>query len=178
MATAEVTTTGTEATSRPDIEVFNPATGQLAGRVPDLGPDEVRAMVARARAAQPGWNALGFDGRGRILRRMQKWVIDHSDEIIATIVSETGKTYEDAQLAEIGYGGAAFGFWAKNAPKYLKDERIRTSNPFLLGKKAVLRYRPRGVIGVIGPWNFPLTNSFGDCIPALAAGNTRGPQAE
>ena len=42
----------------------------------------------------------------------------------------------------------------------------------LKGKKLILRYRPLGLIGVIGPWNYPLTNSFGDCIPALAAGNS------
>ena len=41
----------------------------------------------------------------------------------------------------------------------------------MLGRKLVVRYRPVGVVGVIGPWNYPLTNSFGDCIPALAAGN-------
>ena len=49
---------------------------------------------------------------------------------------------------------------------------MRTGSPFLLGKKCVVRYRPVGVVGVIGPWNYPLTNSFGDCVPALAAGNS------
>ena len=92
--------------------------------------------------------------------------------MIETIVSETGKTYEDAQTAEIGYAVPAFGFWAKNAPKFLADERVQPRSPFLAGKKVVTRYRPLGVVGVIGPWNYPLTNSFGDCIPALAAGNS------
>ena len=133
--------------------------------------DDVAPMVARARAAQPGWEAIGFEGRAKVLRRAQKWVLDNSDRVIETIVSETGKTWDDAQTAEIGYAAAAFGFWAKNAPKYLADERVRSSSPFLVGKKCVLRYRPLGVVGVIGPWNYPLTNSFGDCIPALAAGN-------
>src|SRR4051812_33887138 len=63
------------------------------------------------------------------------------------------------------------GFWAKHAGKYLDDERVRSSSVMLKGKKLILRYRPLGLIGVIGPWNYPLTNSFGDCIPALAAGN-------
>ena len=48
---------------------------------------------------------------------------------------------------------------------------MKTASPLLKGKKLVLRYRPLGLVGVIGPWNYPLTNSFGDCIPALAAGN-------
>src|ERR687889_2344311 len=124
------------------------------------------------RAAQPGWDALGFAGRARVMLRMQKWVLDNAERVIETIVRETGKSWEDAQLAEISYGANAFGFWAKNAPKYLADERVRSASVMLKGKKLILRYKPLGLVGVIGPWNYPLTNSFGDCIPALAAGNS------
>ena len=153
------------------IEVENPATGQIVGTVPDLGADAVTEMAARARAAQPGWEAYGFEGRGRILLRAQKWLMDNSAQVIETIISETGKTFEDASLAEISYAGNAFGFWAKNAPEYLADDRVKSGQLLVKGKKLILRYRPLGLIGVIGPWNYPLTNSFGDCIPALAAGN-------
>jgi acyl-CoA reductase-like NAD-dependent aldehyde dehydrogenase len=154
-----------------EIPVDNPATGQVIASVPDLSTDQVKEIVARARAAQPGWEALGFEGRGRVMRRAQKWLLDNAQRVMDTIVSETGKTYEDAQLAEISYGANAFGFWAKNAEKYLADEKVKSSSPMLLGRKLISRYRPLGVIGVIGPWNYPLTNSFGDCIPALMAGN-------
>src|SRR3954462_12073565 len=157
--------------TRPDIEVENPATGQVIATVPDLGPDDVKAMVARARAAQPGWEALGFEGRARVMRRAQKWVVDNAERVMETIVSETGKTYEDAQLAEISYAASAFGFWAKNAEKYLADEKVKSASPLVIGRKLISRYAPLGVIGVIGPWNYPLTNSFGDSIPALMAGN-------
>jgi acyl-CoA reductase-like NAD-dependent aldehyde dehydrogenase len=155
-----------------EIRVENPATGEFVASVPRIAPADVAALVARARAAQPAWEALGFDGRGEILRRAQKWVVENSDRIARTIVSETGKTYDDALIAEIGYVASAFGFWAKHAPRFLGDEKVRASSPFLVGRRLVVRYRPLGVIGVIGPWNYPLTNSFGDCIPALAAGNT------
>src|SRR4051794_28382914 len=157
--------------TREEIPVDNPATGQVIGTVPDLSADQVKEIVARARAVQPAWEALGFDGRGRVMRRAQKWVLDNAQRVMDTIVSETGKTYEDAQLAEISYGASAFGFWAKNAGKYLADEKVKSASPMLLGRKLISRYRPLGVIGVIGPWNYPLTNSFGDCIPALMAGN-------
>ncbi len=155
-----------------ETPVHNPATGAIVGHVPQRTAEEVREAVARARAAQPGWEALGFEGRGRILLRAQKWILDNSDRLIHTIVSETGKTYEDAQLAEVSYAASAFGFWAKNAPEFLADEKVKSASVFVKGKKLVVRYAPAGVVGVIGPWNFPLTNSFGDCIPALAAGNT------
>jgi acyl-CoA reductase-like NAD-dependent aldehyde dehydrogenase len=156
---------------RDRIEVENPATGAVAGSVPRMLPGDVAPMVARARAAQPGWWEIGFDARAQVLKRAQKWVLDNGERVIDTIVSETGKTRDDAQLAELGYAAGAFGFWAKNAERHLRDQKVRSSSPMLLGRKMVIRYRPRGVVGVIGPWNYPLVNSFGDAIPALAAGN-------
>ncbi len=102
---------------------------------------------------------------------MQRWVVDNADRIARTIVGETGKAYEDAMLAEVMYGAAAFGFWARRAPRWLGGPRVRSGAPAVLGKRLLVRYEPRGVVGVIGPWNYPLTNSFGDAIPALAAGN-------
>jgi acyl-CoA reductase-like NAD-dependent aldehyde dehydrogenase len=155
-----------------DIPVENPATGQIVGTVPDLDAAAIADMARRGRDAQPQWEAFGFEGRAQVLKRAQKWLMDNQDRVIDTIVSETGKTYEDAMFAEIGYAANAFGFWAKNAPKYLEDERVRSSQLLVKGKKLILRHRPLGLIGVIGPWNYPLTNSFGDCIPALAAGNS------
>ena len=160
-----------EQASGQPIEVENPATGEIITTVPDLTAAELHELAVKGRVAQPGWEALGYEGRGRVLLRAQKWLIENADRVIATIVSETGKTYEDAQLAEISYGAGAFGFWAKNAPKFLADERVRTSNVIVKGKKLVSRHAPIGLVGIIGPWNYPLTNSFGDCIPALAAGN-------
>ncbi len=156
----------------PGIPVENPATGEIIATVPDLDAAAVAGMAAKGRAAQPQWNGIGFQARGRILKRAQKWLIDNSDRVIETIVSETGKTFEDAEFAEIAYAANAFGFWAKNAPKYLADRRVKSSQLLVKGKKLIVRYRPLGLVGVIGPWNYPLTNSFGDCIPALAAGNS------
>jgi acyl-CoA reductase-like NAD-dependent aldehyde dehydrogenase len=155
-----------------EIPVINPGTGEQIGTVPDLDAAAVAELAKRGRAAQVGWDAYGFEGRSRVLSRMQKWLIDNADRVTATIVSETGKTWEDARLSEIAYGANAFGFWAKNAEKYLEDERVSTAAVAVKGTKLILRHRPLGLIGVIGPWNYPLINSFGDCIPALAAGNS------
>jgi acyl-CoA reductase-like NAD-dependent aldehyde dehydrogenase len=157
--------------ARSEIPVINPGTGAQIATVPDLDAAAVAELAKRGRAAQLGWDAYGFEGRAAVLRRMQKWLMDNADRVTETIVSETGKTYEDARLAEIAYGGGAFGFWAKNAEKYLEDERVSSAAVAVKGKKLILRHRPLGLIGVIGPWNYPLINSFGDCIPALAAGN-------
>ena len=163
----------TNGASAQTIAVENPATGELITTVPVTGAEELAAMAARAREVQPQWEALGFEGRGRIMRRAQKWMIDNAERVLDTVVSETGKTYEDAQLSDYGYTVTALGFWAKEAAKYLADERVPSwNNPVAIGKKLVIRYAPLGVVGVIGPWNYPIVNSFGDCIPALMAGNT------
>ena len=169
MSTVEITPSAHETAAR--IAVENPATGAVIAHVPDLTPEQVGEIVARARVAQPGWEAMGFEGRGEVMRAARRWLVENRDRMISTIVEETGKTREDAMLAEIFFIADSLGFWAKAAPKYLKDERVRSHSPLLLGKKFIKRYRPMGVIGVIGPWNYPLTNSFGDCIPALMAGN-------
>jgi acyl-CoA reductase-like NAD-dependent aldehyde dehydrogenase len=153
------------------IAVENPATGQTIGHVPDLGAPEIKHMVDNARAAQPGWAALGFEARAKVFYRARKWLVDNRDRVAHTIVEETGKTREDAMLAEVLFIADSFGYWAKSAPKHLKDEKVRSHSPLMLGKKLMIRYQPRGVIGVIGPWNYPLTNCFGDGIAALAAGN-------
>jgi acyl-CoA reductase-like NAD-dependent aldehyde dehydrogenase len=174
MATVEqnVTVTTNGSGDRPDIAVDNPATGETITHVPDLSAEQVADIVARARAAQPMWGALSYDDRAALMYELRSWLVANRERMLQTIVSETGKAREDAQTSEVFFISDSLGFWAKNASKFLADERVRAHSPLLLGKKMFVRYRPMGVVGVIGPWNYPLTNSFGDCIPALMAGNT------
>lgn len=155
------------------IAVENPATGEVITTVPVAGAAELSAVISRARGAQHGWAESGFSGRGDVLRRAQRWMLGNAERVIDAVVQETGKTYEDAQSTDFGYVVQSLGFWAKHAEQYLSDEKAHYwGNPALVGKKLVLRYTPVGVVGVIGPWNFPLVNGFGDCIPALMAGNS------
>src|SRR6516164_8982152 len=142
MATTTQHQTNGSTETQDSIVVENPAIGEVVATLPACTPEQLKEMAANGRAAQPQWQALGFEGRRRVLRRMQKWVLDNSDRFLDTLVSETGKTREDAALAELAYAANSFGFWAKNAPKYLADEKIRTSNPFLFGRKVFVRYEP------------------------------------
>src|SRR5215212_9303882 len=144
------------------IPVENPATGETIAHVPDLSAEQVAELAQRARTAQPGWEALG---------EMRRWLVQNRERVVRTIVDETGKTREDAQTTELFIILDSLQFWAKKAPKFLADEKVRGSSAFTLGKKMYVRYRPFGLVGVIGPWNYPLSNSFGDAIPALMAGN-------
>jgi acyl-CoA reductase-like NAD-dependent aldehyde dehydrogenase len=153
------------------IPVENPGTGGIVAHVPDLSAAEVAALVERGRAAQPAWAALGPRGRVAYFDRCRRWLVKHREEAIDTLVSETGKVYEDAAL-EVMYVAALLAFWAKKAPKWLHDESTwRPTSVFTVGRTSVVRRVPLGVVGVIGPWNFPLVNSFSDCIAPLAAGN-------
>ncbi len=72
------------------ITVENPATGRAITTIPVLGANELRQMAARARQAQPQWAAIGTDGRARIMRRAQKWMLDNVDRVLDTVVAETG----------------------------------------------------------------------------------------
>ncbi len=164
--------TATSSPRAPDrLAVLDPASGAQLDELPLADADDVRAAVARGRAAQPGWAAVGPAERARVLRRARGWLLANAERVVDSIVAETGKTREDARIAELSYTLAALGFWARKGPGWLRERRTRSANRFLLGKRLYVGYRPRGVVGVIGPWNFPLTNSFGDCIPALLAGN-------
>jgi acyl-CoA reductase-like NAD-dependent aldehyde dehydrogenase len=151
--------------------VENPATGKPVAELTEVTREQVIQMVNDGRAAQPGWEALGFARRAALMRDMRKWIVQNRARIMQTLSDENGKPWEDAQL-EIFYAADSLGFWAKRAKKYLADEVHRPHSPFLLGRKAINRYRPYGVVGVIGPWNYPLINNFGDAIPALMAGNS------
>jgi acyl-CoA reductase-like NAD-dependent aldehyde dehydrogenase/choline dehydrogenase-like flavoprotein len=153
------------------IAVENPATGETIATVPELGAEAVRALVAAARAAQPAGEELGFEHRAEVLLAARRWMVANGERLVGTIVAETGRPADETQFAELSYGLAALEFWAKRAPEYLADEEIESASPIVRGRRLVVRYAPVGVVGVIGPWNYPLNNSFGDCIPALAAGN-------
>jgi acyl-CoA reductase-like NAD-dependent aldehyde dehydrogenase len=152
--------------------VESPATGDTIAHLPDMDADAVRELVDRAREAQKAWGAMSFDDRAAVMYRMRKWMIDNRDRVAQTVMEENGKTREDALLADVFITSDALGFWAKKAASYLADERVRSHSPFTLGRKLVVRYRARGVVGVIGPWNYPIANCFGDAIPALMAGNS------
>ena len=173
MASADTTVAqSTNGHTGAEIAVENPATGEIIARVADLSADRVAELARTGRSAQVGWQALGFAGRVRVMKRMQKWVMDNADRIAATLVAETGKTYEDAYMAEIHYAGGAIEYWSRHAEKFLRDEKVRATTLAVIGKKLVVRYEAIGLVGIIGPWNYPLTNSFGDAIPALLAGNS------
>ncbi|MDX1511672.1 MAG: aldehyde dehydrogenase family protein, partial [Nitriliruptorales bacterium] len=155
----------------PTFTVLAPATGAVVGEYPVMDAEAVAEVAATARDAQHGWANLGFDGRARVLGRFRRRLVDHQDLMVEAMIAETGKTHEDAAsdlLLVVGW----LHHWARAAADLLADQPISTSSPFLIGRRNFIAHRPRGVVGVIGPWNVPLSLTVGDAIPALMAGNT------
>jgi len=152
------------------FDVHRPSDGSVIEAVAFDTPATVAAAFERARAAQPAWEAIGFDGRRRWLEALRDWILDNQDRLDSIMQAESGKVRADAAL-EAFYCIDAINFWVEEGPRYLADEVVRPHNPLLRAKRSKVVYSPFGVVGNISPWNFPLILSIGDSIPALVAGN-------
>ncbi|HTS03931.1 MAG TPA: aldehyde dehydrogenase family protein, partial [Thermoanaerobaculia bacterium] len=151
------------------IRVVSPATGVALREVPDEGEAGAERAVARARAAQPAWGALDLEERAEALRRWRDAVLDEP-AVPATLVEESGKPRQEAEGIEVLYLCELIRAMTRLAPKAFREE---TRHPLLfLTKKTRLARRPLGVVGVIGPWNFPILNNAADAVAPLLAGNT------
>jgi len=151
------------------LRLTNPATGALLAEVPAGGPAEVAAAFTRARAAQPAWGALPFAERARELRRFARVLRDDA-KLVDTLVSENGKPRYEAELFELFYTLDLTRYYTGRAGRRALRDDLRHPLVFSNKRARVIRH-PRGVVGVIGPWNFPLLNNYADCIAPLVAGN-------
>jgi acyl-CoA reductase-like NAD-dependent aldehyde dehydrogenase len=151
------------------IDVLNPATGAVVDSIATDTPESIAATVARVRANQSEWEAIGIEGRYHWLGKLRDWILDNTDRIGDTMQAETGKVRADISL-DLGYVADLINFYGSKAATYIGDETVRPNSPLLAAKKLTIQYRPFPVVGVISPWNFPLAMALGDSIPALQAG--------
>jgi succinate-semialdehyde dehydrogenase / glutarate-semialdehyde dehydrogenase len=147
----------------------NPATGEEVGRFPVADADAVRAAVARARTAAQWWRELGFTGRRERLLRFRSVLANRIAELAALQRREGGKPIVDA-VVEIGAAVDHIAWAARNARRVLGLRRVRSSL-LQLEYSARIEYQPYGVVGAIGPWNYPVYTPMGSLAYALAAGN-------
>jgi acyl-CoA reductase-like NAD-dependent aldehyde dehydrogenase len=168
-AARESGTNGASAAAADAIEVHNPATGELIKTIPVDPPEAVAATVQRVRANQPEWEAMGIEGRYRLLGKLRDWLLDNEERVLDTMQAETGKVRADASN-EPGYLADLINFYGTRAASFIGEESVRPHTPLLASKKLRIQYRPYPVVGIISPWNFPLILSLGDSIPALQAG--------
>jgi acyl-CoA reductase-like NAD-dependent aldehyde dehydrogenase len=131
---------------------------------------DVRAAVDRATATAVWWDELGFAGRRERLLAWRKVLVGRLDELAGIVSTETGKPFDDARL-EIVLAIDHVDWAAKHAEKVLGRRRV-SSGMLMANQAATLAYPPLGVVGVIGPWNYPVFTPMGSIAYALAAGNT------
>ena len=158
-----------EQASREMFDSLNPATDEVVGSYPAHSEEEVREAVARARQAAVWWADLGFDGRAERLMRWKGVITRRMAQLAGVVHDETGKPHSDA-LLEIVIAIDHINWSAKNARKVLGQQR-RPAGLLMSNQAATVEYQPLGVIGVIGPWNYPVLTPLGSIAYALAAGN-------
>jgi acyl-CoA reductase-like NAD-dependent aldehyde dehydrogenase len=162
--------TATSEVDLPDTSTIrNPATGAIVGTVRWTDPADVPRIAAGLRAAQQDWEARGPKGRAKVLARFAVWLGEHRDEIEELLIAETGKSATDA-AQEVPLILMITSYYIKTMETALAPETRPASLPFLSIKKIEVHYRPRPVVGVIAPWNYPVANALMDAIGALAAG--------
>jgi acyl-CoA reductase-like NAD-dependent aldehyde dehydrogenase len=147
----------------------NPATGAIVAEVPGASTADAEAAVARARRARPAWGALSFGERARALRRFARRLMLDPD-LIPILMSESGKPRYEAEAIEVFYTCELIRYYTGRAGRRALRDDLR--HPFLFAnKRARVIHHPRGVVAVIGPWNWPLLNNFADTVAPLVAGN-------
>jgi acyl-CoA reductase-like NAD-dependent aldehyde dehydrogenase len=154
----------------PELTVVSPASGEVVGRHPVATEADVREAVERARELFAQWGAMDHRVRRDLLLRWCALVAERLDELVDLVRAETGKVRGDAVL-EAGLALEALSWAARNARKVLGPRRVRSGvvTSYLTG---TVEYHPLGVVGVIGPWNYPVLTPMGSIAYALAAGNT------
>lgn len=166
-----VSETDAEATALPEtFDSVSPITGGVVGTYRIDTAEDVAAAVERARAATGFWAGLDFDGRARRLLAWKHAIAKGIDELAAVVHRDTGKPIPDARL-EIVLALDHIDWAAKNARKVLGPKKVRSTiaTPDII---STVEYQQLGVVGVIGPWNYPVFTPMGSIAYALSAGNT------
>lgn len=145
------------------------ASGELLGTVDVAGSEQVQAAMARARAAQASWAKLPLEERCERLLTLRDTLVDRADELVEVISRECGKPRQEALVHEVMMAVDLAAFYAKRAPRILAPREIDLH--LFKHRKSYVHYAPVGVVGVIGPANYPMTIPAEAAITALIAGN-------
>jgi succinate-semialdehyde dehydrogenase / glutarate-semialdehyde dehydrogenase len=150
------------------IAVRNPRTGEADYSITPPTADAIAALARRLRAAQPAWRALGPEARGAVLLRWAQALLAHTDALTAALTTDTGRA-GISRIEVLGIQGL-IARWVKDAPKLIAAGEASGQATSIPTITTSTRLVPYALAGVISPWNFPLTLSLIDAIPALMAG--------
>src|SRR5688572_2542641 len=152
------------------FDVYSPVTGSRIATVPALDTAAVQALVARARAAQPAWQARGVRERADLIVRFRSVIAVNADGVARTSSEETGKLLFEALVTDVQTTCDLAKWYARRADVITRKRRVPVG--WLITKRAYEVREAYGVIGIIGPWNFPVLNCMRSVLAALVCGNT------
>lgn len=154
--------------SGPDLSVHAPWDGALIGTLPTSTEEDIDGAIHTARQAQRTWAGVSPRQRARVAHRFGELVLEEQARILDTIQRESGKSRISAYEEVMDVARVA-AYYAKHADSLLRPRSRRGAVP-VLTQTEELRH-PKGVVGVISPWNYPFTLVATDALPALLAGN-------
>jgi len=158
-------------TATATFETRDPRTGEVTAEIPEHGVEDVQAAVDRARAAYVNWSKLPFGDRLDHVLAVRDLLLDRQDQVVDVICKETGKLEQEAVLAELMATCELIEYYRKHGAKALRPQRV-PAGAMLPHKKAWIVYEPMGVVGVISPWNYPLTLAMTATVSAVLAGDS------
>jgi acyl-CoA reductase-like NAD-dependent aldehyde dehydrogenase len=153
------------------IRVVNPASGEVLREFECATPVDVAEAVRRAQAAQPAWAELPLKKRLEVVRKFQRRLSDHKQQIARVITSESGKPYVEALLTEILVALDTARFLLDESFEFLRDQTVTHGSLATKTKSGRLVREPHGVIGIISPWNYPFSIPATQSLAALVTGN-------
>ncbi|TDG12465.1 aldehyde dehydrogenase family protein [Seongchinamella unica] len=158
--------------SRRHLQLRSPVTLEPIGELVCANAEDVAAAIHKARKAQPAWAATSMEARAAIVDRALKILLERQDEVIDTVVRETGKARTDAMSMEVFSVADQLCYYAKNAGKFLAPRKRKVHGLMGLMKQLRIVYKPLGVVGLITPWNGPFVLVMNQACQAILAGNT------
>ncbi len=157
--------------SRRALQLRSPIDLKPSGTLVCANQQDVEQAVAKARAAQPAWAALSFEERGAYMLKMLEVLLEKQDQVVDTVVGETGKARGDAYNMEIFAACDSLSHYGRRAGKMLKTKKKRMHGILGIAKQLKIVYKPVGVAGIIVPWNGPFILGINPAIQAMMAGN-------
>lgn len=153
------------------ISSLSPLDGKPVGSVPVTPIDTLPEIFQAAREAQGKWAAVSVRRRAQSLLDIRETLINHVDDLADLIHRENGKPRFECLSNDLYPCVELLTYFGKNAPRILKNKKLKISNPLLLHRESYLQYWPKGVVAIISPWNFPFMLPFAEIVMAIAAGN-------
>jgi succinate-semialdehyde dehydrogenase/glutarate-semialdehyde dehydrogenase len=153
------------------VASIDAASGRVVAQIPTTPPESVPRLMAQAREAQKSWAAKSVRERCGYLRKIRDAIYERRDEVTNAISLETGKPHVEAVFAELMLALDSADFLARQAPEWLRPERVPHHNIGVKAKSGSLYFQPFGVLAIISPWNYPFSIPMAQILPALVAGN-------